>query len=720
MNKIKTFKIKNEDGSLSDESYSLAVDARNVEMSNGSSAQDIIGDIDIAKEKNIKEQLTDINENIKTTNEEVTAISADIKKKAYFFNSVAEMKNAKLKAGDYAVTLGYYEANDGGSGDYLIRAKNDDDVEDGGSIHFLEKDKVAELIINDNVNIKQFGAYGDGIHDDTDAIQKAIDYVTNNINTIYLNISTIEFLTGKYIVSKTISVPIIVKIKIIGKVLILSNIPTGACIWINSDNIPMITDNDLIAYYHGANVLSGVINSNDGSLVIERNSTIKYHDLNIENSNSIGLLLGDLNINDCLRISRFKLANIAIHGFSIGLKINANNVYLIEFDNFYISHNRNNILYDLIDGRMNNSGENITFNRCIISNSYTAFKIMAGGGNFNFNSCSFDFLGCLFNIKTYSNNFINFNGGHIEGIGIKDEIVKTTKDNTEGFGMICYNKPNENIYQRTIISFFGTDFYLGLLTDYSIKKFISESINENDKNIHLSIGFFHSTINKSGDNNIFDDAFLSNDLVEITNYYNYFSNGPISYIACDNDNIGKLKYLKDEILDNNTLNKKYDFLIDVPGGYNNHPNLINNLSIDLQNGIFNNKSIKVDFNNCSYLQLKRHIENPLKNKIKFLLYFKTVNITGVTEDLKNIRVFFTVNYYNTNNIRFDVSRTIINEKLLQNEDGWYRTLIYMDKIPLGTKYISLNSTLRFENNNQTLVDSSGTVLFGGFITEFVE
>ena len=48
-----------------------------------------------------------------------------IEEKPFYYNSVEEMKaDEKLKEGMKAVTLGYYEPNDGGSATYLIMDKN--------------------------------------------------------------------------------------------------------------------------------------------------------------------------------------------------------------------------------------------------------------------------------------------------------------------------------------------------------------------------------------------------------------------------------------------------------------------------------------------------------------------------------------------------------------------------------------------------------------------
>ena len=146
MDKIKTIKIKNPDGSVSEESYTISVDAKDVDMKNGKDLQDTIGTINIDKDGNIAEQLaklnsnkiniTDIIDNLNSTQtnkvlsakqgkvlgDAVAALEVEsVKKKPYYFNTVADMKVATyLKNGDMAVTLGYHSINDGGGAEYLI------------------------------------------------------------------------------------------------------------------------------------------------------------------------------------------------------------------------------------------------------------------------------------------------------------------------------------------------------------------------------------------------------------------------------------------------------------------------------------------------------------------------------------------------------------------------------------------------------------------------
>lgn len=206
MDKIKTVKIKNPDGSVSEETYTISVDAKDVDMKNGKDLQDTIGDINVDRDGSIAEQLgkykdydsdietlyadvdsleakdtdlendiidlqvnkinkTDIIDNLnsssntkvlsanqgKVLGDAVTALEAEnVKKKAYFFDTVADMKAVTyLKNGDMVITSGYYKINDGFGSIYSIRDRVESDVETE-SLIFLQNSLVA-------IKIKNFG-----------------------------------------------------------------------------------------------------------------------------------------------------------------------------------------------------------------------------------------------------------------------------------------------------------------------------------------------------------------------------------------------------------------------------------------------------------------------------------------------------------------------------------------------------------------------------------
>ena len=138
---IKKIKIKKQDGTFTDY-IPIGAEAQNVDTNDGDSVQ------------------------------------SKLNKKPYYYNSITDMKaDLKLKTGDMAVTLGYYEPNDGGAGEYKIISGNY--VDDGGSYHELNNNLFAELVIKtEGLNFAQFGAYTNNTNPNitTNRIQQAINY----------------------------------------------------------------------------------------------------------------------------------------------------------------------------------------------------------------------------------------------------------------------------------------------------------------------------------------------------------------------------------------------------------------------------------------------------------------------------------------------------------------------------------------------------------------
>lgn len=121
------------------------------------------------------------------------------------YDSVADMKaDDTLKDGMYAQTVGYYSANDGGASEYVI-VDDETLVDDGGSIHVLSNGLRAVLIEKD-IKPEYFGAYGNGINNDTNAFNSMFSYILSKqqtINNETTNIPTV-ILKKDYLIDKII------------------------------------------------------------------------------------------------------------------------------------------------------------------------------------------------------------------------------------------------------------------------------------------------------------------------------------------------------------------------------------------------------------------------------------------------------------------------------------------------------------------------------------
>ena len=111
---------------------------------------------------------------------------------AFVFDTVADMKLAtNLINGSYARTLGFHSKNDGGAALYTI---SDSGTANEKDVIAVANDLLATLVVDSsNVYPEQFGAYGDGTHDDSAVIQYVVD-----------NYTVIKFKSKEYKVSSGI------------------------------------------------------------------------------------------------------------------------------------------------------------------------------------------------------------------------------------------------------------------------------------------------------------------------------------------------------------------------------------------------------------------------------------------------------------------------------------------------------------------------------------
>ena len=99
----------------------------------------------------------------------------------FTFNNVSDMQLAtNLVNNSFVKTMGFYNIGDGGQAYYKVREKTLSDIVDDITIISLSSnDIVAELIKPSVIKPEIFGSYGDGVHDDSDAISYMLNYVYN-------------------------------------------------------------------------------------------------------------------------------------------------------------------------------------------------------------------------------------------------------------------------------------------------------------------------------------------------------------------------------------------------------------------------------------------------------------------------------------------------------------------------------------------------------------
>ena len=155
----------------------------------------------------VQELKTELNRQIATTNEILTtalqaaneAMTSAQSINIRTFNSVEEMKASNtLKAGALAKTLGFYTADDGGGANYIAINDIGEDEANEVSLITLQNGLYAKLLLENSMDIKQFGAVGDAVKDNTNIFNIAIKNMVGGTLTIS---------GGIFFISNTIKIP---------------------------------------------------------------------------------------------------------------------------------------------------------------------------------------------------------------------------------------------------------------------------------------------------------------------------------------------------------------------------------------------------------------------------------------------------------------------------------------------------------------------------------
>lgn len=302
----------------------------------------------------------------------------------YTYNNVADMKSAtNLVNGSFARTSGFYSYNDGGGSFYKIRTVTNEDVVDESNIIALNNNTlVAELVKEKTMSPKQFGAYGDNIHDDTLAIQTCFDnckniifdsgtYLINTITHVLPKSNSIINLSNAILkaIPNEIGEYSVIRIENVQNIKINNGTiqgdrddhtgtsgEWGHCIWIqNSNNIEINHTNLIDAWgdglylYSGTNIKTSNLYINNtrrnGISVISVNGYKSINDY-IENINGTApqtaIDFEPNNANDTIKnaiVENMTIKNCVGDGIAIALsRIGTNETCNISLNNIFIEN----------------------------------------------------------------------------------------------------------------------------------------------------------------------------------------------------------------------------------------------------------------------------------------------------------------------------------------------------------------------------------------------
>lgn len=353
--------------------------------------------VDMGSEVKPDELLTDIKQNVADANQsaqnaqqsadEAQEYAQNANANAQSINirtfpNVESMKQANnLKTGGLIKTQGFYQPNDGGGADYVIVDDIGEDEADEASIIALQKGVYAKLLIKDFINIKWFGAYVDGEHDDSTAFNNCVEFLQRTKKEVEqiqaLAVKTkVVIPHGVMKISSTIKIDInVMSLDGGGSVILAEGLEDNSyAIWVNN-----WTAKDGYATY--TNIISQV-----GNFILT--GTNRFDSIN-------GLLMGtkeaqEGNSEIGYGGARVRMERIMVQNFNTGITW-GNNQYLDSWYNISVNHCH--IGLDNLSSPYN-TGENINFHGSVFFGNDKMYNTSL---TMLFSNCSFDYNTQWFN-----------------------------------------------------------------------------------------------------------------------------------------------------------------------------------------------------------------------------------------------------------------------------------------------------------------------------------
>lgn len=262
------------------------------------------------------------------------AVQASLFKKIEKVDNVAALKASNFAVGATVETLGYNFRADSGGGTYLI-SNNPVFVDNGGTVIALNNGNKAVLQYERGVvNVKQFGAVGNGDVDDTAAVLAALSLLITtyeNYKVTFYNGGTLYFPPGIYLVKSQLVATLNIKFKGVSVASFKARYPgqrsdSTIRFTLSDPNQPAIR---FVGYDEFGNIPSSLYLS----LIETAKGTIssdnaQMQDINIETTNNS--LLGINLVNST--VARFE--NVGVFNFKYGVL--ANQCWGSSFEKMFI------------------------------------------------------------------------------------------------------------------------------------------------------------------------------------------------------------------------------------------------------------------------------------------------------------------------------------------------------------------------------------------------
>lgn len=348
----------------------------------------------------------------------------------WMFDNVASMKLAtNFVDGSFAKTLGFYARDDKGGATYKIRSKTAGDTADEMTLIALaDTTLIAELVLTPCMNVKQFGAKGDGVADDTAKIQAALD-----------NSSTVSVPEGTYMVNAVTHI-----IPNSNNKIILDNDATIKAITNNETTYAVIYLDDVDNVEISGGTIQGdrlTHTDTEGEwghciMVVNGCSNLFIHDIVLSNAWGDGIYFNNC---DNVRTTNVKVNNARRNGYS-----------LISLTNYISTNDTVNGTNGTapsagVDIEPNEDTEvlsNITFN------NFTSTNNQAAGFQFYFvrnNTVPYDITLNNYHCDTNSRGIYYYNNGNSKAnVYLNEPQIKNST--TQGIFGITVNNAMNNVY----------------------------------------------------------------------------------------------------------------------------------------------------------------------------------------------------------------------------------------------------------------------------------